>query len=176
MPGPSRYWCKWDRTFYQDPNDKIKNSHRPSWGPSTVQQAWPELPLPQEIERLQPDGLVRLEVRKQVFVVEVVRTMDHGLNFDFNRAAEKLNKYEPLRVALLQALPGTLKPSSPLAPCVSFGQYGRASLLVLQPTLHFCSEAKGGSITVTPQSSLAYDMAPLWPGPIASSKLPSGVG
>ena len=29
-----------------------------SWRPATVQQAWQELPLPPEIRKLQPDGLV----------------------------------------------------------------------------------------------------------------------
>ena len=88
-----------------------------SWGPaSTVQQAWQELPLPPEIAKLQPDGLVRLEARKQVFIVEVARTMDHGLHFDFNRAAEKLHKYEPLLAALVEALPASrrLSPSATL--------------------------------------------------------------
>ena len=76
-----------------------------SWGPAaTVQQAWQELPLPPEIAKLQPDGLVRLEARKQVFIVEVARTMDHGLHFDFNRAAEKLHKYEPLLIIFWQPL------------------------------------------------------------------------
>jgi hypothetical protein len=32
--------------------------------------------------------------------------MDHGLYFDFNRAAEKLHKYEPLWAALVEAIPG----------------------------------------------------------------------
>ena len=88
-----------------------------SWGPAaTVQQAWQELPLPPEIAKLQPDGLVRLEARKQVFIVEVARTMDHGLHFDFNRAAEKLHKYEPLLAALVEALPASrrLSPSATL--------------------------------------------------------------
>ena len=67
-----------------------------SWGPGTVQQAWQELPLPPEIGKLQPDGLVRYVWKHGSKVLlwrwrVRARTMDHGLHFDFNRAVEKLH-------------------------------------------------------------------------------------
>ena len=84
--------------------EKVKDLEN-VWG-RAAHQVWPEVAWPPGIGTLRPDGVVYSKDRKEIFIVEVARTMDHSSHFHSNRTAEKLRKYERLRRTVAEALVG----------------------------------------------------------------------